>query len=217
MRTAPELLVCGLGPRPELDATLEALEALSACRVVFACGPRPVLEPVLRRLEVPLRYDALPAEILAAARRGRVGAACVGHAVTTSPEGAELLRLARKEKRPCRVLASVSPIGAALARAVAFMGGGHFGWLGAQAISLDAICSGRLPRAAGALPVVVFRQAGRRGWAELAPLLAPLYPRGHRIRFFPAEGAARELALCELDGGDDAVALIPAAPRRRVI
>lgn len=211
------IVICGLGMRPELDATLETLEALASCQIVFAVGPRRSMEPLLRRLGTPVRYGADPAEIAEAARRRKVGVAYVGHAVTTSSDAARLIALCGRLGLPYRVLASVSPIGSALSRAVAFMGGGRFGWLGVQAVPLEQFSAGRAPRAAGALPLVVFSQDGTADWKDLSRLLSPLYPPGHRVRLFPAEGPELETPLAGLEGSADAVVLVPSSRRGKLV
>lgn len=43
------LYLCGLGPLPERTATLQTLQALGACDVVYFDGPQEGLEPFLRR------------------------------------------------------------------------------------------------------------------------------------------------------------------------
>ena len=101
-----ELLLCGLGPRPPQQTTLQVLRALESCDAVYG----PPLAPFLKTR--PLRSLA---EAVKKARTARIGVGLAGHPVDAGAQAAELERLAREAGVPVRLLPGMTPFGAGLA------------------------------------------------------------------------------------------------------
>lgn len=191
--------LCGLGVYPPEDVTLETLQVLDSCDVVFTDLIEDGMLEWLRGYFPGMRRTADAAEVVAAAcSRASVGLAVWGHPQYTSTLARGVRRLCLKRSVPCRVFASNSPIGVAMAASVDFMGGAQ-GCEGVQAYDLDVLLDS--PDGLKAqLPLVVYSQTGNADrWRRLGSLLARTYPMNHEARFLgPGNRQARCLPLKSL-------------------
>jgi len=175
LKSSPGIRLCGLGPAPSENATLEAVEALRSCALVYSDlrdeGPLSFLDSPRGQLKLRAR-DAK--EILAQAETKAVGVAVLGHPLLTSRLGREVAALARKTGVPCEVFPGPSPLGEALSRAMEFLGGEE-GCPGAQVLALeDALAKKPVdPR----FPLVLFSpDASAEDWTRAARAFAARYP-----------------------------------------
>ncbi|HEX4046314.1 MAG TPA: SAM-dependent methyltransferase [Elusimicrobiota bacterium] len=210
--------ICGLGTRPPDETTLETLQALEGCRVVFSdVADESVfawLGGYCRRLSRPKSA----ADVVAAAHKGGpVGLAVWGHPQFSSLLARRVQNEARAAGVPFTVAGAISPIGSAFARSVSFLGG-DYGYQGIQGYELSALLA-----APGAmtteLPLVVYAEAAAaRDWSRLHALLKSSYPAAHELIVYPASGGPeRRLAVGSLGEGRDegAVILVPPAAKTR--
>lgn len=212
-----KLIICGLGVRVPEEVTLESLQALADCRVVY-CDledkkARSWLGGYCRALKTP----SSAAEIVSDAAKGGV----VGLAVWGQPQFSS--RLARatelaavKAGIPYRVFGAISPIGSVFARSVSFLGG-DYGYQGIQAYSVETLLADE-KAARIDLPLVLYAEKTNASeWAAVLERLAGAYPKGHRGRMFAAAGPETSAELTKLKPSDSCVLLIPpvvaAAPR----
>lgn len=210
------VLICGLGVRPEEDTSVETLEALETCRVVYSDLADDDHFDWLRRHFPTLRRTENASKIVDAARvRPNVGLAVWGHPRYTS-------RLARRVETHCRrykvalsFMPASSPITSALARSKAFLGGDE-GYGGIQAYDLDALIA-RPAMLLARLPIVIYAERGpRKRWALLAELLLKRYPADHPVHLQPTKASEslstlQALAAMELAGA----VLVPPLRRPR--
>lgn len=163
-----EILVAGAGVDPVRDLTLETLEALAACSPVFVSVKNPAHLDWLRRLLPEARPAASPAEVAAAALKGRRVAVVVwSHPRFSSRFTAELQKHGRARGVPVRMLPCVSPIGKAISEFAVLMGGHKYGTDGMEALEVETVL-GRPERAWVKLPTVVYAEnAAPERWNEL--------------------------------------------------
>jgi hypothetical protein len=185
------LTLCGLGARVPAETTVESLQALAACRVVYSdledAEARAWLAGYCRL------QDAAPSAtevVRDASAQGGVGLAVWGNAQTSSRLAREVELLAQKAGLPYRVYAGVSPMGSAFARSKTFLGG-DFGCRGIQSYDLDAYLAD--PKAATAkLPLVLHSERGGPArWKDALDVLAGVYPPGHEALLFHPRGQER--------------------------
>ena len=200
------LLLCGLGARPRLDLSLETLDLLERSAAVFTDLSAGADFDWLKRLVPSLRPLRSDAEALRSARRGEAAAALRGHPMT-SPAAARLSRRCRAAGVPFRSLAAVSPLGGALARAVAFAVR-NWGHLGFDCRSLEDCASGK-GRLSPAVSTVVYSTAPRPDWTPLSALARGSYSSRHPAWLVGGEGAERSSVaeLGRVRAGVDAVIL----------
>lgn len=212
-----KLIICGLGVRVPEEVTLESLQALADCRVVY-CDledkkTRAWLGGYCRVLKTP----GAAAEILSdAAKGGVVGLAVWGQPQFSSRLARETELAAVKAGVSYRVFGAISPIGSVFARSVSFLGG-DYGYQGIQAYSVETLLADE-KAARLDLPLVLYAEKTNASeWAAVLERLAGAYPKGHQGRMFAAAGPERQAALTELKPSDSCVLLIPpvvpAAPR----
>jgi hypothetical protein len=193
MTTETKLTICGLGVYPPSETTLETLQALEECRVVYCDLADENAVAWLKGYCRELRRPKDAAEVAAAARKsGGVGLAVWGHPQFSSALARDVQTLCRKAKTGFRVLGAISPIGSAFARSVSFFGG-DYGYQGIQAYDLQTLL--RKPEAfCDTLPLVVYAEtAGAEDWARLSKILVARYPGGHQARAYPAQAPAERL------------------------
>lgn len=204
--------ICGLGTRPPEETTLETLQALGACRVVFSDVADKDVFAWLRGYCRALRRPAGAADVLAEARRGgEVGLAVWGHPQFSSRLARRVQEDARAAKLPFAVLGAISPIGSAFARSVSFLGG-DYGYQGIQGYELETLLAAPALLTTS-LPLVVYAErAPAAEWVRLFALLQASYPAAHELVIFPAgAGPERRAAVGALGAGRDegAVLLVP--------
>lgn len=204
------LIICGLGVRVPEETTLESLQALADCRVVYCdlddAKARAWLSGYCRELKRP----ASAAQVVADAKKGGVGLAVWGQPQFSSALAREVELAAKKAGVDYRVFGAISPIGSVFARSVSFLGG-DYGYQGIQSYGVDALLAD--PSAArNDLPVVLFSERAPAGdWKKAVAALAKAYPKGHRARLYTPAGDETEAPLGELKPGDRCVVLIPPA------
>lgn len=210
--------ICGLGTRPPEETTLETLQALEGCRVVFSDvadeGVFDWLKGYCRKLSRPKSA----AEIVAAARKeGPVGLAVWGHPQFSSLLARRVQNEARKAGVPFTVAGAISPIGSAFARSVSFLGG-DYGYQGIQGYELGTLLA-KPGAMTTELPLVVYAEAAAAGdWSRFHDLLKSSYPAAHEVIVYPASGAPeRRQTVGSLSEGraEGAVVLVPPAAKPR--
>lgn len=203
-----KLLICGLGVRVPEETTLESLQALADCRVVYSD-----LDDKKGRdwLAGYCKLKAAPSAtaILKDAAKGGVGLAVWGNPQSSSRLAREVELGAQKAGLACRVLGAISPIGSVFARSVSFLGG-DYGYQGIQSYDLQTVLDDA-KAATTELPLVLYAERGEPSkWAAALKRLAPGYPAGHKARLYAPQGET-EAALTALKPGDRCVILIPPA------
>lgn len=204
-----KLLICGLGVRVPEETTLESLQALADCRVVYTDlddqKGRNWLAGYCRDLKTP----ASAAAVLKDAAKGGVGLAVWGNPQSSSRLAREVELGAQKAGLAYRVLGAISPIGSVFARSVSFLGG-DYGYQGIQSYDLQTVLDDA-KAATTELPLVLYAERGEPAkWAAALKRLAPGYPAGHKARLYAPQGET-EAALTALKPGDRCVILIPPA------
>ena len=204
-----ELIICGLGVRIPEETTLETLQALADCRVVYSDlddkKGRAWLSGYCKKLKTP----ASAAEILKDAAEGGVGLAVWGNPQSSSRLARDVELGAQKAGLALRVYGAISPIGSAFARSVSFLGG-DYGYQGIQSYDVSAVLEDA-KAATAELPLVLYAESAEPArWKQALKLLAPNYPAGHKARLF-APGGESLAALSALKPGPRCVVLIPPA------
>jgi len=203
------LIICGLGVRVPEETTLETLQALADCRVVYSDlddeKGRAWLAGYCAKLERP----ASAAAVLKDAAGGRVGLAVWGHPQSSSRLAREVELGAQKAALAYRVYGAISPIGSVFARSVSFLGG-DYGYQGIQSYDLGTLLDDA-EAATTELPLVLYAERGELArWKAALKLLSRGYPAGHKARLYAPEGET-EAVLAALKPGDRCVVLIPPA------
>lgn len=204
-----KLIICGLGVRVPEETTLESLQALADCRVVY-CDledkkARAWLAGYCRELKTPSSAAAI---IRDAAAGGAVGLAVWGQPQFSSRLARETELAAAKAKLPYRVFGAISPIGSVFARSVSFLGG-DYGYQGIQAYSVETLLADA-KAARTDLPLVLYAEVNAPAqWAAALKSLAAAYPKGHQGRMFAASGPETKDELSALKPSDSCVLLIP--------
>lgn len=210
-----KLIICGLGVRVPEETTVETLQALADCRVVYTDledkAGRAWLTGYCKAVKTPRSAAAVVAD---AAKGGKAGGAAVGLAVWGHPQSSSRLArevelLSQKAGIGYRVYGAISPIGSVFARSVSFLGG-DYGYQGIQSYDVETLEADE--RAAVAeLPLVLFAERAEPArWRKLLERLASRYPAGHRATLYAPAGET-DGALGELSPGDRCVVLIPPA------
>jgi hypothetical protein len=204
-----QLIICGLGVRVPEETTLESLQALADCRVVYSdladLKARAWLGGYCRSLKTP----ASAAVVLKDAAAGGVGLAVWGHPQFSSRLAREVELRAQKTGLAYQVFGAISPIGSAFARSVSFLGG-DYGYQGIQSYDLETVLADA-KAATTELPLVLYAERGKSAkWKAALRRLAAGYPAGHTARLYSPEGES-EAALTALHPGDRCVLLIPPA------
>jgi hypothetical protein len=205
-----KLIICGLGVRVPEETTLESLQALADCRVVYSDlddkKARAWLSGYCAKLERPASAAAVLKEV---AKGDGVGLAVWGHPQSSSRLAREVELAAQKAGLAYRVYGAISPIGSVFARSVSFLGG-DYGYQGIQSYDLETVLDDA-KSATTELPLVLYAERGSPAkWKAALKLLAPGYPAGHKARLYAPEGET-EAALASLKPGDRCVLLIPPA------
>jgi len=204
-----KLLICGLGVRVPEETTLESLQALADCRVVYTDLDDQKGRNWLSGYCKDLKTPASAAAILKDAAKGGVGLAVWGNPQSSSRLAREVELGAQKAGLAYRVLGAISPIGSVFARSVSFLGG-DYGYQGIQSYDLQTVLDDA-KAATTELPLVLYAERGEPSkWAAALKRLAPGYPAGHKARLYAPQGET-EAALTALKPGDRCVILIPPA------
>lgn len=182
------LTVCGLGTRPESEATLEALSALREAATVYSELRAEWLGRWCRRPPEPAGDAAGIAE---AARAAPVALAVWGHP-RLSRFACEAEAACLAAGVPVRVLAAVSPLGAALSRGLRFLGG-EKGAPSAAAWPAERLLE-RTPKARPSSLAVFDPRGGR--WEEVRRSLAGLFDPSRLVVILPLD--SDEVWSCEL-------------------
>lgn len=191
--------ICGLGTRPPEETTLETLQALEGCRVVYSDVADEAVFSWLKGYCLKLARPKSAAEVVAAARKGGpVGLAVWGHPQFSSLLARRVQNEARKAGVPFSVAGAISPIGSAFARSVSFLGG-DYGYQGIQGYELAALLT-EPDLLTTALPLVVYAEkAPAAEWQRLFALLGRAYPARHEVIAYPGSGAPeRRVAVASL-------------------
>ncbi|MBI2385286.1 MAG: hypothetical protein HYV14_04645 [Elusimicrobia bacterium] len=206
-----KMIICGLGVRVPEETTLETLQALADCRVVYTDlddkKARAWLGGYCRSLKTPKSA----AEILKTAAEGGgvVGLAVWGNPQSSSRLAREVELGAQKAGLAYRVLGAISPIGSVFARSVSFLGG-DYGYQGIQSYDLQTLLDDSAS-ATTELPLVLYAERGEpASWKAALKRLAGGYPAGHKASLYAPAGLT-EAPLSELKPGDRCVVLIPPA------
>lgn len=214
-----KLIICGLGVRVPEEVTLESLQALADCRVVYCDLKNAKAKAWLGGYCRVLKTPASAHEVVSDAAKGGVGLAVWGQPQFSSRLARETELAAVKAGVPYRVFGAISPVGSVFARSVSFLGG-DYGYQGIQAYSVETLLADE-KAARVDLPLVLYAEkANASDWATILERLAGAYPKGHQGRMFPAEGPETRAALGALKPSDSCVLLIPPvvpatpAPRR---
>lgn len=211
-----QLLICGLGVRVPEETTLESLQALADCRVVYCDLDDKAGRAWLAGYVKALKTPASAAAVLKDAAKGGVGLAVWGNPQSSSRLAREVELGAAKAGVSCRVLGAISPIGSVFARSVSFLGG-DYGYQGIQSYDLQTVLDDA-KAATTELPLVLYAERGAPAqWKKALEALSKGYPAGHKARLYAPAGET-EAALAALKPGDRCVILIPPAkplaPRR---
>ncbi len=207
--------ICGLGVYPPHETTLETLQILGDCRVVYCDLADRKAFAWLSGYCRSLKRPSGAAEVLrAAAGQGEVGLAVWGHPQFSSRLARQVQLACRRSRVAYRVTGSISPIGSAFARSVSFLGG-DYGYQGIQAYELKTLLDD--PKVlTNRLPLVVYAEtAPRERWRSFFKLLRGGYPAEHEVKFYASDCCAqRALTVGQMDrlepGGG--VILVPPAP-----
>jgi hypothetical protein len=206
------ITICGLGVYPPAETTLETLQLLEACRVVFCDAADPKLSKWLAGYCREVRRPKDADEVLKEAKAGgEIGLAVWGHPEFCSRLAREVQLRCRKAKIPYRAAGAISPVASAFARSVSFLGG-DYGYQGIQAYELSTLLED--PKAlTPRLPLVVYAEtAPGKDWDRLFSLINGLYPASLEVRFYPAaepderQATVGSLAALKPKGG---VLLVP--------
>jgi hypothetical protein len=204
-----KLLICGLGVRVPEETTLESLQALADCRVVYTDLDDQKGRNWLAGYCQDLKTPASAAAVLKDAAKGGVGLAVWGNPQSSSRLAREVELGAQKAGVAYRVLGAISPIGSVFARSVSFLGG-DYGYQGIQSYDLQTVLDDA-KAATAELPLVLYAERGEPAkWAAALKRLAAGYPAGHKARLYAPQGET-EAALTALKPGDRCVILIPPA------
>lgn len=203
-----KLIICGLGVRVPEETTLESLQALADCRVVFSDledkKARAWLAGYCRSLKTPASAAAV---LAAAAKDGSVGLAVWGNPQSSSRLAREVELRAQKAGIVYRVYGAISPIGSVFARSVSFLGG-DYGYQGIQAYDLETVLEDA-GAATTELPLVLYSEKGSPAqWTKALKRLAAGYPAGHKARLYAPQGESQG-SLTALKPGARCVMLIP--------
>lgn len=205
-----KLIICGLGVRVPEETTLESIQALADCRVVYSDledkKGRAWLAGYCKTLKKPASAAALLRD---AAEGGGVGLAVWGNPQSSSRLAREVELGAQKAGLVYRVYGAISPIGSVFARSVSFLGG-DYGYQGIQSYDLETVLQDA-KAATTELPLVLYAERGEPAkWKSALKRLAAGYPAGHKARLYAPQGES-EAALTALAPGDRCVILIPPA------
>jgi len=211
-----KLLICGLGVRVPEETTLETLQALADCRVVYSDLDDKKGRAWLAGYCKDLKMPASAGMILKDAAKGGVGLAVWGNPQSSSRLARDVELGAQKAGVAYRVLGAISPIGSVFARSVSFLGG-DYGYQGIQSFDVQTVLDDA-KAATVDLPLVLYAERAKPAlWKKALEALAKTYPAGHTARLYAPEGET-EAALASLKPGDRCVLLIPPAkpltPRR---
>lgn len=207
-----KLIICGLGVRIPEETTLESLQALGDCRVVYSdLSDKKALSWLAGYCKAPIKTPASAAEILNdAAKNGGVGVAVWGHPQSSSRLTRELELAAQKAGVAYRAYGAISPIGSVFARSISFLGG-DYGYQGIQSYDLETLLEDR-KAATPELPLVLYSEKGGSAqWSAALKALAPGYPKGHKARLFGAGGTDVEAPMESHKPAGSCVMLIPPA------
>lgn len=204
-----KLIICGLGVRVPEETTVETLQALADCRVVYTDledkAGRAWLTGYCKALKTPRSAK----EVVDAAAKGGVGLAVWGHPQSSSRLAREVELAAQKSGVRYRVYGAISPIGSAFARSVSFLGG-DYGYQGIQSYDVETLETDE-DAATVELPLVLFAERAEPArWRKLLKRLAARYPARHRATLYAPAGET-EGTLEELSPADRCVVLIPPA------
>lgn len=207
--------ICGLGTRPPEETTLETLQALEGCSVVYSdVADEAVfswLKGYCRRLSRPKSASEV---VAAAGKGGPVGLAVWGHPQFSSLLARRVQNEARKAGVPFTVAGAISPIGSAFARSVSFLGG-DYGYQGIQGYGLEALLE-KPSLLTTRLPLVVYAEkAPAADWKRLFALLSRSYPAQHEVVVYPGAGEERRVAVARLGElrDDGMILLVPPAAK----
>lgn len=204
-----KLIICGLGVRVPEETTLESLQALADCRVVYSDLDDKKARTWLAGYCKSLKTPASPAAVLKDAADGGVGVAVWGNPQSSSRLARDIELGAQKAGLSYRVYGSISPIGSVFARSVSFLGG-DYGYQGIQSYDLETVLEDA-KAATTELPLVLYAERGAPAkWKTALARLAKGYPAGHKARLYAPAGET-EAALTALKPGDRCVILIPPA------
>ena len=209
-----QLIICGLGVRVPEETTLETLQALADCRVVYTDLSDQKARAWLAGYCKNLKTPSSAAQILKDAAKGGVGLAVWGNPQSSSRLSRDVELAAQKAGLALRVYGAISPIGSAFARSVSFLGG-DYGYQGIQSYDVATILEDA-KAATDELPLVLYAEAATPAqWKEAFKRLALNYPAGHKARLFRHDGDSED-ALCALKPGERSVVLIPPAKKLEV-
>lgn len=207
----PTLYLIGLGLDPVEHATVEALQALGACRKVFfqsldaeATGYLARFNPGLVALDRDAEPGASVETILGELRAGNSAAlATPAHPYLWSPLAALLLERARREGFESRTFGAVSSAGLALAAVGQALGDDI---LAIQAFDGEAIAEGRAALDP-ALPAAVYfyRPVNAGTWDAFLRALRASYPPRHPLAWCGDKGLERRTALEDMGEERDAI------------
>ncbi len=205
-----KLIICGLGVRVPEETTLESLQALADCRVVYSDlddkKGRAWLAGYCRKLERPASAAAVLKDAVA---EDGVGLAVWGNPQSSSRLARDVELAAQKSGLAYRVYGAISPIGSVFARSTSFLGG-DYGYQGIQSYDLETVLQDS-GAATTELPLVLYAERGApSAWKTALERLSAGYPKGHKARLYSPEGEV-SAALSALKPGDRCVVLIPPA------
>lgn len=204
-----KLIICGLGVRVPEETTLETLQALADCRVVYSDLDDKKARAWLAGYCKALKSPSSPAAVLKDAAKGGVALAVWGNPQSSSRLAREVELAAQKTGLAYRVLGAISPIGSVFARSVSFLGG-DYGYQGIQAYDLQTVLDDA-KSATTELPLVLYAERGApASWKAALKRLAAGYPAGHKATLYAPAGQT-DAPLSELEPGDRCVVLIPPA------
>lgn len=203
------LIICGLGVRVPEETTLETLQALADCRVVYSDLDDEKARKWLSGYVAKLLRPKSAAEVLKDSAKGGVGLAVWGHPQSSSRLAREVELAAQAQNVPYRVYGAISPIGSSFARSVSFLGG-DYGYQGIQSYDVGTLLDD--PKAAVAeLPIVLYAErAPAADWKKAVASILASYPKGHKATLFTPD-EQKEVELAKAAPGDRCVLLIPPA------
>jgi precorrin-2 methylase len=202
-----QVYLCGLGVFPPQTATVEVLQAISECDVIFNNLPGIGLSEFLglfcaRRRPVAFRYEqdaVLCADLVMSevAAGKTVGFVTFGHPLLFGPLSHNIIRVCREKGIALKAFGAVSSMDVALASGGMVFGYSYPGFQVFEMTSASGLA--HIEKASNKLPIVVYFAdgMGEDGLKSLLKALSARFPSSHRCILF---GPTLKLEGADKDG-----------------